>query len=100
MHDIKTCNRCGTEKTIADFYLYTNGTLKSICKRCENTSFSKCKLWYCEDCGINIRQMKRTRHLKSKRHLHCYFTENKYNSENLQKQNKRITHTEIGAPTF
>jgi hypothetical protein len=89
MFDIKKCNRCDTEKLITDFYKYTNGGSKSICKRCEITSFNKYKLWYCEDCGLNIRHKKKALHLKTKRHLRCYFTGEKYNSENLQKQNKR-----------
>jgi hypothetical protein len=85
----KYCNRCGIEKSINDFYLYTNGTLKSICKSCENTGPSKYTLWHCEDCDITIRKRFKTKHLNSKRHLHCYFLGEKYNSENLQIQNQR-----------
>ena len=89
--ETRKCHRCGIEKSINDFYLYTNCSIKSICKSCENTNPSKYKLWYCEDCGITIRQYYKTKHLNSNRHLTCYFHGVKYNYENLQKQNKRKT---------
>ena len=83
------CNRCGIEKLINDFYGYSNNTFKSICKYCENTNPSKNKLWYCEFCGITIRQYSKMKHLNSRRHFDCYFSGEKYNSERLQRQNKR-----------
>ena len=86
---LQICNRCNQEKSIHDFYSYTNGGYKRICKRCENTNKSKYELWYCDDCGITIRQRYKTKHLNSKRHLHCYFWNERYDSERLQKQNKR-----------
>lgn len=88
---IKKCNRCEVQKPITKFYYYTNKTLKSICKWCEIRNISKYKLCYCEDCGLSIRQKNKQRHLNSKRHMRCYFTGETYNSENLQRQNKRHT---------
>jgi hypothetical protein len=89
LNETRNCNRCGIEKSIKDFYAYTNFTLKSICKSCEINSINKYKLWYCDYCDINIRNKNKSKHLKSKRHLNCYFHGEKYNSNNLQLQNKR-----------
>ncbi len=55
-NNLKICHRCKEEKSILDFYTYTNRTSKSICKTCENTNISKSELYTCELCGMNIRR--------------------------------------------
>lgn len=87
--EIKKCNRCEVDKTITDFYKYTKGIIKSICKRCEMKSPARYILWHCVDCDLIIRHRYKVQHLKTKRHLLCYFTNEKYIQKNLQKQNTR-----------
>jgi hypothetical protein len=87
--ETQTCNRCIQEKSLHDFYSYTNRGYKSICKQCENTNSSKYELWYCQDCDMTIRQRCKTKHLKSNRHTKCRFLNETYDYEKLQKQNKR-----------
>ena len=86
---LQICNRCNQEKSIHDFYSYTNGGYKSICKRCENTNKSKYELYECNKCGLIIRQRNKKKHEESHRHLYYYFWGEQYDSERLQKQNKR-----------
>jgi hypothetical protein len=88
----KICNRCGEEKFFNDFYTYTNGGYKRICKRCENTNKSKDELYTCNDCGIVIRIRNKNRHENSYRHQHCRFWNERYDSSRLQKQNKRTNY--------
>ena len=86
---LRTCNRCEIEKSIYDFYTYTNGGYKCICKQCENGNKSKYKLWHCEICNETIRQRFMNKHLNSQKHLYCYFWNEEYDSSRLQKQCKR-----------
>ena len=91
LQDIKTCNRCEIEKNINDFYTYNNGSIKSICKKCENTNKSKRELYTCEDCGMTLRLRFKNKHENSYRHQHCRFWNEQYDSNRLQLQNCRTS---------
>jgi hypothetical protein len=90
---LQICRRCYELKDINEFYKYTNGMYKHICKKCENTNFSRYELYTCKICNIVIRKRNQSKHEKSYRHLYCKFWNVNYDSNNLQKQNKRsINH--------
>ncbi len=85
----KICNRCKEEKYFSEFYSYTNGNYKSICKQCENHNKSKTELFKCETCNMIIRQKNKTTHMNSYRHQKCRFWSEEYDTEKLQNQNRR-----------
>ena len=63
MSDIKKiCNRCNTERNENEFYTYTYGLKKSICKYCEKIASTT--LWTCDICMITIRK-KHRRYMKT-----------------------------------
>ncbi len=86
---IRICNRCNIEKNIYNFYMYSHFTYKHICKQCEQNSSYRKQLWYCDDCGFYIRQVNKSNHIVSHRHLINRFHNMKYDYSRLQPQNKR-----------
>ena len=84
---MKQCNKCKVEKDVDDFYKYTTGLRKSICKEWEK--ISRDKLWTCPICEITIRLRYKNRHENhSQAHVKCRMMEEPY-YKILQPQNRR-----------
>ena len=86
----RLCHRCRVEKYENDFYTFTNGDYKRICKQCENTNASKYELYTCEVCYMIIRKRNKRKHENSYRHQHCKFWCHTYDSNRLQPQHRRL----------
>ena len=67
----KQCHKCQVEKDILDFYKYSTGQSKSICKQCCSL-YKQLKLWSCPICELTIRRRCKNRHENySQAHVKC-----------------------------
>ncbi len=86
----KVCTTCNIEKDSEfDFYRYSNGTKKAICKECEKTTANKMELATCPICDIVIRKASMKRHEKSKCHENVKFSNVSYEYNRLPQQMRR-----------
>src|SRR5438093_12935213 len=83
----RSCHKCQIEKNSENFYNYSTGLRKWICKECEK--ISRDKLWTCPICEITIRSRCRNRHENySRAHVKCQMKCEPY-YKILQPQNRR-----------
>jgi hypothetical protein len=73
----------------SDFYCYSNGTKKAICKECEKTTGSKMELSTCRICDIVIRKTGIKKLEKSKRYEYARFCNVSYDYYRLPLQMRR-----------
>ncbi len=86
----KVCTTCNIEKDSEfDFYRYSNGTKKAICKKCEKTTAYKMGLSTCPICEITIRKTSLKKHEKSERHENVKFSNVSYDYDRLPRQMRR-----------
>jgi hypothetical protein len=81
----RVCNRCGIIKEITEFY-----THRSHCITCHNHCEYKLELYPCHVCNIVIRKAHKNKHEKSRRHQKCWFFNEQFDADRLQKQNSRM----------